>query len=81
MLPVKSAIITVDRNKATDIVAGSLQPETAREVSRTQVTIEEDDSSYFIRISAKDSSSLRAALNSYLRWMKVTEDTYLEIRR
>jgi KEOPS complex subunit Pcc1 len=81
MLPVKSATITLKKSNATDVVARSLHPETIREISRTKVAIKEDESSYYIHISAQDSSSLRAALNSYLRWMKVTEDTYREIKK
>ena len=80
MLPVKSATIIIEKNEATDVVALSLHPETVREISRTKVAIKEDDSSYYLEICAKDSSSLRAALNSYLRWIKVTEDTYREIK-
>ncbi len=81
MLPVKSATIFIKKSHVTDVVAKALHPETVREISRTKVEIEEDDSSYKINITAKDTSSLRAALNSYLRWMKVTEDTYMEIRK
>ncbi len=80
MLHVKSATIFIKKSHATDVVAKALHPETVREISRTKVEIGEDDSSYMINIVAKDTSSLRAALNSYLRWMKVTEDTYEVIR-
>jgi KEOPS complex subunit Pcc1 len=81
MLPVKSATILINKSHTTDVVAKALHPETVREISRTQVAIEEDDSLYMINIKAKDTSSLRAALNSYLRWMKVTEDTYKIINK
>jgi KEOPS complex subunit Pcc1 len=81
MLPVKSATIFINKSHTTDVVAQALHPETVREISRTQVVIEEDDSSYKININARDTSSLRAALNSYLRWMKVTEDTYNVIKK
>jgi KEOPS complex subunit Pcc1 len=78
---VKSATITIEKNEATaDVVARSLHPETQREIPRSVVKISEDDSFVHIEIAAQDTSSLRAALNSYLRWMKITEDTYWEIK-
>lgn len=81
MPPVKSATITLKKEVApADIVARSLYPETRREIPRSEVKIKEDDTSIYIEIAARDTNSLRAALNSYLRWMKITEDTYWEIK-
>jgi KEOPS complex subunit Pcc1 len=75
---VKQAIITLKKNKKAFVVAQSLHPETARTIPRTQVDIKEIADKILISVQASDVSALRAALNSYLRWMKVSEDTYLE---
>ena len=81
MPPVKSATISIKKTEAAaNVVARSLHPETQREIPRSEVKIKEDETSVCIEITANDTSSLRAALNSYLRWMKITEDTYWEIK-
>ena len=81
MPPVKSATISIKKSEASaDVVARSLHPETKRDIPRSEVKIKEDETFVCIEITAKDTSSLRAALNSYLRWMKITEDTYWEIK-
>ncbi len=81
MSTVKSATISIKKNEnAASVVARSLHPETKREIPRSIVKIKEDENHICIEITAKDTSSLRAALNSYLRWMKITEDTYWEIK-
>lgn len=76
---VKKAIITLHKSgKIAEVVAKSLLPETERKIPRTQVNLREDTDAIYIEIRAKDISALRAAMNSYLRWMKVSVDTYLE---
>lgn len=78
---VKSATITLKKeNSYTDVVVKALHPETSRDIGRTHVDLSEDAKTIIIEIEAEDTSSLRAALNSYLRWMKVTHDTYYEIQ-
>ena len=82
MPAVKSATITLKKeNSYADVVVKSLHPETKRDIPRSQVNIREDAHKIYIEIEAEDTSSLRAALNSYLRWMKVTYDTYYEIQK
>ena len=81
MPPVKMATISLKKNdKYTDIVVKSLHPETKRAIPRSSVKIREDAQTIYIDIQAEDTSSLRAALNSYLRWMKITVDTFQEIQ-
>ncbi len=50
----------------------SLVPESNDSMNRVEVDIDHKPPS--IRIAAEDSSAMRAALNSYLRWLKVTMD-------
>jgi KEOPS complex subunit Pcc1 len=79
MPAVKSATITLKKEDSfANIVVKSLHPETTRDIPRFHVNIKEDANTIYIEIEAEDISSLRAALNSYLRWMKLTQDTYYE---
>jgi KEOPS complex subunit Pcc1 len=78
---VKTAEITlVKKGKIAHVVASSLLPETDRKIPRTQVKINEDGKALCLVISAEDTSALRAAINSYLRWISVGIDTYNEIQ-
>ncbi len=56
------------------VVAGSLAPEVGREIPRTQVRMETAPGEITLHVQASDVSALRAAINSYLRWMKISED-------
>jgi tRNA threonylcarbamoyladenosine modification (KEOPS) complex Pcc1 subunit len=76
---VKKAIITLQKEgKIGDVVAKSLLPETHRNIPRTDIELREDDNEIRLEIYAKDINALRAAINSYLRWMRVSIDTYIE---
>ena len=75
----KKAVITIPRDDMpADVIALSLAPETARTIPRTKVDIKEGPESVHIVIAADDVNALRAAVNSYLRWITVSLDTYLE---
>jgi len=76
---VKKAKITLPKEgNISDVVAKSLLPEMDRNIPRTKVDLREDENSITLEIQAKDISSLRAAVNSYLRWIKISMDTYKE---
>ncbi|MBP5394328.1 MAG: hypothetical protein J6Y18_00235 [Candidatus Methanomethylophilaceae archaeon] len=68
-----TAVLTIESQDA-GTVSTSLRPEAGRELPRTHVTIEDGDGSVTIRIEAADTSAMRAALNSYLGCIKITED-------
>ncbi len=55
-------------------VLRSLAPEVGREIPRTRVELLSEDEAVILKIDAADISALRAALNSYLRWMKISEE-------
>ena len=77
----KKAVLSLQKDNApATVIAESLAPETARTIPRTAVSIEENPESVRIEISAHDVNALRAAVNSYLRWIGVSWDTYLETR-
>ncbi len=77
----KTAVITLEKKgKITHVVASSLLPETDRKIPRTKVQVNENGNALSLVISAKDTSALRAAINSYLRWISVGIETYNEIQ-
>ena len=60
------------------IVSGALSPELTERIPRTKVMVESDEKHVTVRIEADDHNALRAALNSYIRWMSVAEETAKE---
>jgi len=53
----------------------ALEPETRTALmSRSKVTVKRDDKTITLIFEAKDTSALRAALNSYLHWIRLTKD-------
>jgi len=55
-------------------VLGAIGPEAGREIPRTRAKASLVEGRMVLEIEAKDLSALRAALNSYLRWIKIAED-------
>ena len=56
----------------------ALEPETRSTVtSRSKVTITKEDKALMLTLvfMAKDTSALRAAVNSYLHWIRLAKDT------
>jgi len=66
------AVLTIDAN--ADIIVSTLSPEVGRELPRTETDIIRNGDTVKITVSAKDASAMRAALNSYLGWIRITED-------
>jgi len=58
-----------DSSDEAEIVASSLSPELKQKIPKTSVNITQSDATLFITIQSNDLSSLRASVNSYLRWM------------
>jgi KEOPS complex subunit Pcc1 len=67
------ALIRVESDDAAGIVV-SLSPETGRDLPRTSVNVRMESDVGLVEISAADTSALRAALNSYLECIRITED-------
>lgn len=64
-----SFVFNFDTKKEAEVVARSLDPEIKHKIPKTDVTVSLSDRTFTIEIQAKDTSSLRAACNSYLRWI------------
>jgi KEOPS complex subunit Pcc1 len=57
-----------------DTILASISPEAGREIPRTKVRTAIEADEVVLRVEASDLSAMRAALNSYLRWMVIAED-------
>ena len=68
-----SARLKVDSPDA-GAIASSLMPEAGRDLPRTTVVVERSGDSVLVSIDAKDTTAMRAALNSYLGCIRITED-------
>jgi len=55
-------------------VMAALKPESSRELPRAQAKVWTEGKTLHLEIQAEDAISLRAAVNSYLRWVKVAAD-------
>jgi KEOPS complex subunit Pcc1 len=67
-----SAVLRVTGD--ADVILSTLSPEIGRELPRTDTNITRDGDTVMIEVLAKDASAMRAALNSYLGWIRITED-------
>ena len=67
----KTASFSLDfnTNKEAKIIIDSIDPEIKHKIPKTNVEINCSNKKIFLKIEAKDLSSLRAACNSYLRWI------------
>jgi len=59
------------------IIEGSLIPEIERPISdRSHTQVYVHDSNLYLKIGASDLSAMRAAVNSYLRWVEAILDIF-----
>jgi len=62
-------VFVFDSEEEARVVAESLNPEIKYKIPKTKAEISLSGKTFSLRIEAKDVSSLRAACNSYLRWI------------
>jgi len=67
-----NAVITADDD--ANVILSVLSPEIGRELPRTDTNITRDNDTVTITVKAKDVSAMRAAMNSYLGWIRITEN-------
>jgi tRNA threonylcarbamoyladenosine modification (KEOPS) complex Pcc1 subunit len=70
-------VFDFDSTKEAKVIAESLQPEIKHKIPKTDVDVSISEKTFSLSIEAKDVSSLRAACNSYLRWI----NTALNVKR
>ena len=62
-------IFNFDSTEEARVIASSLDPEIKNKIPKTNVKVLLEKETFSLEIEAKDISSLRAACNSYLRWI------------
>jgi len=67
-------VLVFDSEEEARIVAESLSPEIKHRIPKTKVEVSLSNKTFSLELEAKDVSSLRAACNSYLRWIKTALD-------
>jgi len=68
---IKKASFVFYLNSSSDaaLIASSLSPELKQKIPKTDIKINQVDKTLLLTIKSNDISSLRAACNSYLRWV------------
>ncbi len=64
------ATITLEHPKA-EVIEKTIRPESAVEIPRTSVKVSRQNDRVTLLIESGDVNGLRAAVNSYLRWMEM----------
>jgi tRNA threonylcarbamoyladenosine modification (KEOPS) complex Pcc1 subunit len=72
-----SFIFVFDSEEEAKIVAESLNPEIKHKIPKTEIEVSLSGKTFSLEIEATDVSSLRAACNSYLRWI----NTAINVRK
>lgn len=67
-------IINIDSDIDAEIIVESISPEVKKKIPNTKVNIYSIGNKIFLYINSKNISSLRAACNSYLRWIKTADN-------
>ena len=63
-----------------EIISSSLRPEIEDNINRSSVHIEIDETGISLDIEAHDISSMRAGVNSYMRWIDTSFKIYSGVR-
>jgi tRNA threonylcarbamoyladenosine modification (KEOPS) complex Pcc1 subunit len=74
-----SISIEFNTKQQASIIALALQPEIIESIPYTKVSITTKDATLLLKISARQTSTLRAACNSYLRWMQTALSVHVII--
>ncbi len=70
------------RKEQVSAIFEALEPETRTTVSsRSKVSVKKEDRMLVLTFEAKDTSALRAALNSYLHWIRLARDVLDNVSR
>ncbi len=75
----RRATITLEGSDAP-LVYEALRPETGRDIPKARVAMHATRNRLTLTIDAEDTSALRAAVNSYLRWADVAARVRREVK-
>ncbi len=74
--------IGFEKKENLDAVLRALSPEAARSSSsRSHVKIEDSDNVLILKFEARDTSAMRAVINSYMHWALLLLDTFSRLER
>ncbi len=73
------AVITLETPEA-HVIREALKPEAGRDIPKTRVSIRGSAHRLTLVLDAEDTSALRAAVNSYLRWADVAARVRAEVK-
>jgi tRNA threonylcarbamoyladenosine modification (KEOPS) complex Pcc1 subunit len=62
-------VFNFDSKEEARVIAEALEPEIKQKIPKTNVKVTLSDKTFSLEIISNDVSSLRAACNSYLRWI------------
>lgn len=65
--------LEMDSEKEATIIYESVHPEVKKKIPKTTVSLERKGKKLILRIKSRDTSSLRAACNSFLRWIETAK--------
>ncbi|HIE13978.1 TPA: hypothetical protein EYP70_01760 [Candidatus Bathyarchaeota archaeon] len=69
--------LTFPSEKVTALIYKSIKPETeSAPTLRSKVSITKAERTITLTFQARDTTALRAAVNSYLRWIMLIDNTY-----
>jgi tRNA threonylcarbamoyladenosine modification (KEOPS) complex Pcc1 subunit len=69
-----SFVFSFDTSQTASLIVQTLSPEMCQSIPKTRVELTLQKNKVFLTIATADVSSLRAACNSYLRWMQTAID-------
>ena len=62
--------LTFDSPQKAEIIAGSLLPEIQKNIPHTTIDMKIEENKMILTIHAEQTNTLRAACNSYIRWIQ-----------
>lgn len=75
----RRASIAIEGPEAA-LLRKALEPEAGRDVPKARISVAGKSNRVTITIDADDTSALRAAVNSYLRWADVAARVHREVK-
>ena len=70
-MPEAKFIIQMNTKEEVNIIFESVKPEIKKKIANTDINLFNSGKNIFLNIKSKNTSSLRAACNSYLRWINI----------
>ena len=74
----KTALISInfETKQQANQIACCLEPEIKKEGANVKITVSQRNEKLFLEFNAKQTPVLRAAINSYIRWIETANSVY-----